>query len=258
MTPSMKMIRQTEDKNKMDESLSKNGLNVAEYGYIYVDWSKELNGWPNHKMIVGVDIVGQQFILAFLSIHLLNFSFDYLVCSCDMIFHLRHGHSCFFVLSLHKGSFLDGGRFVWSIRSHEKDLFFDLIEEVFFLDEMVGIHSNDHLQKWVGCLYFLQDSKHIFCLDTVDMFLCFQMDWKDEIVFVGKNKRSILVEVKIFSIPFHHVVPDVSHFLPVVEDHWVMVDMLRISRNQLFLPVDTACFLQAHDINFFMKKILND
>ena len=33
----MKMIRQTEDKNKMDDSLSKNGLNVAEYGMISVE-----------------------------------------------------------------------------------------------------------------------------------------------------------------------------------------------------------------------------
>lgn len=37
MIPSMKMIRQTEDKNKMDDSLSKNGLNVAEYGMISVE-----------------------------------------------------------------------------------------------------------------------------------------------------------------------------------------------------------------------------
>ena len=37
MTPPMKMSRQTEDKNKMGDYFFKNGLNVAEYGNIYVE-----------------------------------------------------------------------------------------------------------------------------------------------------------------------------------------------------------------------------
>ena len=131
-----------------------------------------------------------------------------------------------------------------NIRCDEKDLFSFSVQQILMDQEMICIHSYKYLHIWVFLFDLSQGSKHALSLFIMNFFR-FQMSRNDQIVFASKQKRSIFIEVEVFSIFLHQRLSDSTEFLFLVDKHRIMIFMLSIAWNELFFPINKACLLKA-------------